>query len=152
MPTTVNPVFASSSAVREPVKPTPTVTTSTGLRRCAMFDLPVVQGEPALECSRAFACLARFWLWHPGVDAGIHMQVTVCILCQTHRRTVDFDAVLIYQFVIRRVGTGETDHPPRHHVAVAAIDRVAEEALDRALPKMGEEHIGRHAAKILATS
>src|SRR3984893_1687627 len=53
MPTTFNPVFASSSAVREPVKPTPTVTTSTGLRRCAIVDLPIVWSDPAQERPRA---------------------------------------------------------------------------------------------------
>src|SRR5258708_3929379 len=61
------------------------------------------------------------------------------------------DAVLINQVVIGGVGAGKPDHAPRHHIAVAAIDGVAEEPLERGLPQVLEELLGRHTAKILAT-
>jgi len=69
---------------------------------------------------------------------------------KTHRPPVDLDPVLINQVVVGRIGARETDHLPCDHVAVAAIDRVAEKTLERGLPKMREEHIGRYAAKILS--
>jgi len=78
------------------------------------------------------------------------MDVPVRVLGEAHRRPIELDAVLIDQVVIGGVGAGKPDHPPAHHVAVAAIDRIAEEALERALPEMGEENIGGDAAEIVA--
>src|SRR5208282_2231612 len=46
---------------------------------------------------------------------------------------------------------GKSDHAPRDHVAIAAIDRIAEETLDRALPQMLKKNITRHAAEVLAS-
>src|SRR5271169_5728679 len=72
------------------------------------------------------------------------------VLGEAHRRPIELDAVLVDQVVIGGVGAGEPDHPPGDHVAIAAIDRVAEEAFDGALPEVREEYLGRYAAKILA--
>src|ERR1700688_168300 len=109
MPTTFNPVLASSNAIREPVKPTPIVTTSTGFRRSAIFGLQVILGVSS-------------------GDARIHVYAAVGILADTGRCSVDLDAVLIDHVVVRSIGSGKADHPPCHHVAVAAVDRIAEEA------------------------
>src|ERR1700730_5175866 len=98
MPTTFNPVFASSNAVREPVNPTPIVTTSTGFRRFAIFRL----------------------LGFSSGDARIHVYAAMRILADAGRCPVDLDAVLIDHVVVRSVGSGKADHPPRRHVAVAA--------------------------------
>ena len=38
--------------------------------------------------------------------------------------------------------TGEADHPPRPHVAIAAVDGVREIALDRVLQQQREEGLG----------
>src|ERR1700731_22636 len=127
MPTTFNPVFASSNAVREPVNPTPIVTTSTGFRRFAIFRL----------------------LGFSSGDARIHVYAAVRILADTGRCPIDLDAVLIDHVVVRSVGSGKADHPPRHHVAVAAVNRVAEVTLQSALPQMREEDVGGHPAKLL---
>ena len=79
------------------------------------------------------------------------MDMPVCIFSETHRRAVELDPVLVDEFVIGRVSPWEPDHPPGHHVAVAAIDRVAEEALERALPEMRDEHIRGDAAEIVTS-
>src|SRR6202030_1439053 len=127
MPTTFNPVFASSNAVREPVNPTPIVTTSTSFRRFAIFRL----------------------LGFSSGDARIHVYAAMRILAEAGRCSVDLDAVLIDHVVVRSVGSGKADHPPRHHVAVAAVNRVAEVTLQGALPEMRKENVGGHPAEVL---
>src|SRR5271168_3932201 len=130
MPTTFNPVRASSSAISEPVRPTPMVTTSTCLKRFAMMIIGLGLGQS-------------------GGNSGIHDHVSMDILSEAGRRSIDRDAMLIDQFIVGGIGARKADHAPRHHVAIASVDRVAEEALQSALPKMLEENIGRHAAEIL---
>src|SRR5258706_3985885 len=131
-PTTFKPDCTSSKAESEPVRPTPIVTASTDGRRCAM-----------LHSSRALSGRA-------GRDVRVHMHVRVRILGETHRCAVDLDSMLVDQLVIRGIRAGKTDHPPAHHVAIAAVHRVAEVAFDRALPEVGEEHFRRDAAKVPA--
>src|ERR1700730_9422362 len=77
------------------------------------------------------------------------MDVPVRVLGEAHRGPIELEAVRIDQVVIRGVGAGEPDHPPGDHVTVAAIDRVAEEAFERALPEVGEEYVRGYAAEIL---
>ena len=81
---------------------------------------------------------------------GFTWTMAVGILGEAHGRPIDLDAVLVDEVVIGGVGAGKADHAPRHHVTVAAIDRVAEEALDRELPELCEEHVGGHAVEVLA--
>src|SRR5260221_11292499 len=88
MPTTFNPVFASSNAIRDPVKPTPIVTTSTGFRRSAIVGLQVI----SRLSSR---------------DARIQVHAAVGILADTGRCSVDLDAVRIDHVVVRRIGSGK---------------------------------------------
>src|SRR5258708_40322628 len=78
------------------------------------------------------------------------MHMTMSIFRDAHRLPVELDAVLIDEVVVGGVGAGETDHAPCDHVAVAAIDGGAEEALERALPEMREEHVGWHATEAFA--
>src|ERR1700730_1950441 len=78
------------------------------------------------------------------------MNMPVRVLREAHRRAVELDPVLVDEVVIGGVVARKPDHPPAHHAAIAAIDRVAEEALDRALPEMREEHVGGDAAEIVA--
>src|SRR3979411_2334359 len=78
------------------------------------------------------------------------MNMAMCVLAEARGRPVKLDTVLTDQFVIGCVSTRETDHPPRRHVAVSAIDGFAEKALDRALQEMGEKYVGRDASEVLA--
>src|SRR3984957_16392046 len=72
------------------------------------------------------------------------------ILGEAGRRPIDLNAVLIDKIIIGCVGARKTDHAPRHHIAVAAVNRIAEEALERALPEMREEHVAGYAAEIFS--
>src|SRR5258706_14034423 len=76
------------------------------------------------------------------------MHVSVRVFGKAHRRSIDLDAVLIDEVVIGCISAGETDHSPRDHVAVAAIDGIAEVALEGAFPEMREENIGGYAAEV----
>src|SRR4030095_98933 len=78
------------------------------------------------------------------------MGVAMHVLGKTRWRLIELDPMLVNEVVVRRIGAGKSDHSPRHHVAVSAIDRIAEETFDGALPKRREENIGRHATEILA--
>src|SRR5882724_3410229 len=90
-----------------------------------------------------------FQLWRVSPDARIHVDMAVGILGEAHGRPVDRDAMPVDEVVIGGVGAGKSDHTPRHHVTDAAIDGVAEEALDRELPELSEEQAGRHAVEVL---
>src|ERR1700692_847200 len=52
---------------------------------------------------------------------------------------VAFVAIFIDEIGVGRRQAGITEHPPRRHVAVAAIDRIAEEALHGQRQQPGEE-------------
>src|SRR5215470_14666967 len=80
------------------------------------------------------------------------MDVTMHVLGKARWWLIDLDPMLINEVVVRRIGAGKSDHPPRHHVAVSAIDRIAEEAFDGAFPKRRKENIGRHTAEVLVAS
>src|SRR5258708_7909726 len=85
-----------------------------------------------------------------GGDIWVRMHMAMSIFRDAHPLPVELDAVLIDEAVVGGVGAGETDYAPCDHVAVAAIDGVAEEALERALPEMREEHVGWHATEAFA--
>src|ERR1700753_86637 len=88
-----------------PTMPTPTITTSTSLRRCAMrYSLKV------------------------GRDVGPHVDVAFAILGEAHGLTLELHAMLVDGFVVVRVRSGEADHAPGDHVFVAAVGRICEEA------------------------
>src|SRR5262245_7412084 len=78
------------------------------------------------------------------------MDVAMHVLGKTRWRLIELDPMLINEVVVRRIGAGESNHPPRHHAAVSAVDRIAEETFDSALPKRRKENIGWHATEILA--
>src|SRR3954452_22456070 len=94
--------------------PPPTRTTSTGFMRMAMVCLralgPVLVSELRGRAGEAQG-LARI-----------------------------LEVVLVDQAQILRVGSWEADHAPRDHVAIAAIGRIAEEALDGVGEQGLEEH------------
>src|ERR671930_1535006 len=114
-PTTLRPAAGNSFARMEPVMPTPIVTASTGRNRSAM---------PRLRSGK----LRR--------NVGIDMDVAHSVLRQAHGRAIDDNAVLVDHVIVGREGAGEADHAPGDHVAIATIDRIPEEALDRGFPEM----------------
>jgi len=60
--------------------------------------------------------------------------------------------MLIDQFVVGRIGAGKAEHAPRRHVAIAAVDRIAEESFQSALPKVVKKNIGGHTTEILPSA
>jgi hypothetical protein len=75
--------------------------------------------------------------------------VTVDVFGEACWRPVNRDAVLVDQFIVGGIGARKADHAPRHHVAIAAVNRVAEESLQSALLMVRKEHVGGHAPEIL---
>src|ERR1700760_4805598 len=91
-----------------PTIPTPMTTTSTSLRRCATF-----------------APLA-----HGGRNFRMDVHVTVSVLPDAQRLALELHTVFIDRFVVIRVSTGKSNHSPRHHVAIAAVDRIGEKTFN----------------------
>src|SRR5579862_5676737 len=100
-----------------PTMPTPMTTTSTSLSRCATL-LPLSN-----RCG----------------NFGVNVHVTLPVLADAHRLSLELHSMSVDRFVVISVGSGKADHPPRNHVAVAAVNRIAEEALDRHLQQHVEE-------------
>src|SRR5690349_20551864 len=119
-PTTCNPASASSLARMVPVKPTPTTTASTGFSFVAMSVLPHEQ------CVLRMAVLVERALALEKVDDGDGQRVV------RH-------AVLVDVLRIDRRDAGKADQLPADLVAVAAVDRIGEEALDGVVEQQVEE-------------
>src|SRR5258708_36201997 len=84
-----------------------------------------------------------------GGDVLTHMDVSVSVLRELHRFTFELPAMMIDGLIVVRVSAGEADHPPGDHVAVAAINRIAEKSLNRHFQQHVEEHGGGYAVEIM---
>src|SRR3954453_14484391 len=65
-----------------------------------------------------------------------------------HRLALQVHAVVGVDLKVGGIGTGEADHAPAHHVAVAAIEGIGKEALDRVGEQGFEEDRGGEAAPV----
>src|SRR3954463_14150085 len=110
-----------------PTIPTPMTTTSTSFKRCATV-------TPSAYGCRNFR---------------MDVYVPLSILADAHGRSFKLHAVAVDRFVVVRVCAGKADHPPRHHVAIAAIHRIAEETFNRHLQQHVEEHGGWNAVQVV---
>src|SRR5438874_10228463 len=111
-PTTCRPASASSLARMEPLKPTPTTTASTGFSFVAMSVLSYEQHmlRVAVLVERSFAL----------EDVG-----------DRHWQRVVRHAVLFNEMRVRRGDARKADELPADLAAIAAVDRIGEEAFDR---------------------
>src|SRR5271169_2423862 len=74
--------------------------------------------------------------------------MALTVFPETHRFPLELHAMSIDRIVIVGIGAWETDHPPSHHVAIAAIDGIAEKSLNRHFQQHVEEDARRNAVKI----
>src|SRR4051794_13096475 len=125
-PTTRKPASASSFARMEPARPTPTTTASTGFSLVAMSAL-LLHEEDVLRMARLVEDAFPF----EDIDDGDRQRVV--------RHAVLFDEVRIYGRDARKA-----DQLPADLVAIAAVDRIREEALDGVLQQHVEEEARRH--------
>src|SRR5258706_703700 len=125
-PTTFRPDSASSFARMVPVRPTPTITASTGLSRVAMSAL-LPGDEHVLR-----------------VAGLVHLGAAFEDVEDRHRLRGVGHAVLVDMTRVHGGDAWETDQLPAGLVAVAAVDRVAEEALDGVVEQQVEEEPCRH--------
>src|SRR3954470_12232468 len=102
-PTMRTPASFSSRATIIAVKPTPTKTTST---LGSVLAMPV-----------AFRI-------------AMHL-LRAALVGDRHRLALEAHTVMRVELQVGGIGAGEADHPPPHHVAVAAIGGVGQESLDR---------------------
>src|SRR5450631_3260812 len=78
----------------------------------------------------------------------MNVKVSVPVFGQTHRFAFEFDTVPINRFVVVGVRTRKADHPPRHHVAVSAVHRIAEKSLHGHCEQQAEKNDRRHTVEI----
>src|SRR5882724_3032040 len=109
-----------------PTIPTPMTTTSTSLRRCTTLF------TSADRCG----------------NFGVHVYVAVPVLTYAQRLAYELHAMPVDRLVVVSVRSGKSDHSPGHHVAIAAIHRITEEAFDRHPQQHVEEHCRRHTVEI----
>src|ERR1700733_2435167 len=117
-PTTRNPAAANSLATMLPTMPIPMTTASTSFRRC-------VTAQASSKIRR---------------NVGMYVDVMLCVFRETQRLALEFHTVPIDGLEVVGVRAGKADHPPRRHVAVAAIDRIAEISFDGRFQQCLEEH------------
>src|SRR5882724_6966669 len=110
-----------------PTIPTPMTTTSTSLRRCTTFVLSSYRGG----------------------DFRMDVHLAVSVLTDAHGGSLKLHAMFVDSLVVVCISAGEPDHPPRHHVAIAAIHRVGEESLDSHPQQHVEEHGRGHSVEIV---
>src|SRR5438105_3363843 len=124
-PTTCNPASASSLARMVPLRPTPTTTASTGFNRVAMSVLS-----------------------HQKHMLGMAVLVEHRFILQNvedrHRQRVVWHAVLLDVLRIDGRYAREAHQLPADLLAVAAVDRIGEEAFDGVVEKQAEEKSRRH--------
>src|SRR3954471_65415 len=124
-PTTCNPASASSLARIVPLKPTPTITASTG-----------------------FSLVATSVLFHEQHVLRVTVLVERALAFQDvddrHRQRVVRHAVLLDMLRVDGGYAGKADQLPADLVAVAAVDRIGEEALDGVVEEQVEEETRRH--------
>src|SRR6185437_3764142 len=111
MAMTCSPASASSLATIEPVQPSPTITTSLAGRRSVIASRSALLHGPL----------------RPAGDADRWQGVTLVVAAHP------------VAIVVAR--TGKSDHLPRAHVAVAAVDRICKEALLDVLDQLLEESL-----------
>src|SRR5207302_8563852 len=124
-PTTCRPASASSLARMEPLKPTPTTTASTGFSFVAMSVLSHEQH------------MLRMTML---VERGLALED----VGDRHRQRVVRHAVLFNEMRVHRGDARKADELPADLAAVAAVDRIGEEALDGVLEQHVEEEARRH--------
>src|SRR5438105_3704895 len=124
-PTTCNPASASSLARIVPLKPTPTTTASTGFNLVAMSVLSHEQHVPRVTV------LVERALAFQDIDDRYGQRVV------RHAMFLD---------VLRVDGgyPGKADQLPADLVAVTAVDRIGEEALDGVVEEQVEKEARRH--------
>src|SRR5215467_15150907 len=127
MPTTFRPDSASSLARIVPVTPTPTTTTSTGF---SLVAIAVSSVQPRQQHVLRMAVLVG--------RNGVVLHVR-----DRHRLSVVGHAVLLDVLAVGGGDAGESHELPGDLVAVAAVDRVGEEALDRVREEQVEEECSR---------
>src|SRR5882672_3824721 len=125
-PTTLNPASASSLARMVPLSPTPTTTASTGLSRVAIGS--VLPREQHV-------------LRMPGL---VERRLPLEDVDDRYRQRVVRHAVLLNVLRVHRGDAGKADQLPADLVAVAAVDRIGEEALDGVVQQQVEEEARRH--------
>src|SRR5256714_13006478 len=124
-PTTCNPASASSLARIVPLKPTPTITASTG-----------------------FSLVAMSVLFHEQHVLRVTVLVERALALQDvddrHRQRVVRHAVLLDMLRIDGGYPGKADQLPADLVAVAAVNGIGEEPLDGVVEQQVEEEARRH--------
>src|SRR5207302_3065473 len=128
-PTTFRPDSASSFAMMVPVRPAPTIATSTGLSLVAMAAPPVVTAQQDVL----------------RVPVLVHLGDAVDDILDRYRHCVVRHAVLLDMHGVDGGDAREADQLPAGLVAVAAIDRIGEEALQRVREQHVEEELRAHA-------
>src|SRR5205823_6127720 len=116
---------ASSFARIVPLKPTPTTTASTGFSFVAMSVLS--HQEHMLRVTML-------------VERGLALEA----VGDRYRQRVVRHAVLFHEMRVHRRDARKTDQLPTDLVAVAAVDRIGEEALDGVVEQHVEEEARRH--------
>src|SRR5258708_20872179 len=111
-----------------PVRPTPTVTTSTGLSLVAMALGPRLVVEHHVD----------------RVAVLVHLRDLLGDIGDRHRLGAVGDAVLLDERSVYSGDPGEADQLPARLVAVAPVDRVGKETLDRVVEQHVEEKLRAH--------
>src|SRR5438105_7671481 len=127
-PTAFRPDSASSFAMMVPVRPTPTIATSTGLSLVAMAAPPVIAAEQDVL----------------RVPVLVYLGDALDDILDRYRRCVVGHAVLLDVRGVDGRDAREADQLPAGLVAVAAIDRIGEEALQRVREQHVEEELRAH--------
>jgi choline dehydrogenase-like flavoprotein len=88
------------------------------------FDVVVIGvGKVGSIVAKELAAAGGWVSLQIGRNVLAHVDMSVAVLGETHRLPLEFRAVLVDCFVVVGVRAREPDHPPRDHVAIAAIDR-----------------------------